>query len=214
MTILTLSVRAPLLFFAFIFVLLALLGCGAAGSSSATQNTTPNNPETWQIRHYQVECTGVGVFTCLQVKQVGSEGWTYFYDAIVGFDYQWGYNYTIAVRVDDIPPAQLMADGASTTTTLLELVERSQELATTVFDFAVGQYGAGALEKTSDDTYRILGGKLLQCAALDCASIDSLLVQEMAMLLELKHNEDPSLPLRLSQIKCSAARSTFRESCL
>ncbi|MDY7020686.1 MAG: DUF4377 domain-containing protein [Cyanobacteriota bacterium] len=44
-----------------------------------------------------VPCTGVVCQECLQVRESSEDEWVLFYDAITGFDYEPGYDYTIRI---------------------------------------------------------------------------------------------------------------------
>ena len=63
--------------------------------------------KTIYIGSTMVPCEGEASQMCLQVKENPMGEYTYFYDQIVGFDYEEGYEYVIKIReetVDD-PPA-------------------------------------------------------------------------------------------------------------
>lgn len=56
-----------------------------------------NKELTLTIYHYKVPGVGEGAQLCYLVKK-GSGSREIFYDQIEGFEYQWGYNYTITVE--------------------------------------------------------------------------------------------------------------------
>ncbi|KAA3658010.1 MAG: META domain-containing protein [Chloroflexi bacterium] len=68
----------------------------------------------------KVDCVGVGPQECLLVKEGVDGEWELFYDEIVGFTWEPGYEYELRVRIDQVqnPPA----DGSSILWTLLDVV--------------------------------------------------------------------------------------------
>lgn len=76
------------------------------------------------IADSKVDCVGVAPMKCLQIKENKTSNWTYFYNAIEGFDYEEGYFYKIKVAVETIenPPA----DGSSLKYKLIEILDKSK----------------------------------------------------------------------------------------
>lgn len=77
------------------------------------------------IADAKADCVGVAPQKCLQIKEAGNpDGWTYFYNAIEGFDYEEGYFYKIKVAVTTVenPPA----DGSSLRYELIEVLGQSK----------------------------------------------------------------------------------------
>jgi hypothetical protein len=89
---------------------------------SCEDSTNEQNTKTLYISDHLVDCTGVGPQKCMLVKEKIEDDFTYFYDNIVGFDYEAGYNYTLKVRVDAIknPPA----DGSFLKYSLVEILKK------------------------------------------------------------------------------------------
>lgn len=71
----------------------------------------------------KVECEGVGPQECLLVKESVDGDWELFYDEIVGFTWEAGFEYELRIRVDQVenPPA----DGSSILWTLLDVVAKT-----------------------------------------------------------------------------------------
>jgi len=163
------------------------------------------------INHYKSECGSRIMALCLQSRVSENDTWTNFYDPIIGFEYEWGYNYQLKVSIENIenPPQ----DSSSLKYTLLEVVEKEKESTTSLFDISVSRI-SGLISKESNNVYKIYADKLITCVTIDCATIDSLMLQDMAILFEFKHQSDPLDPLVLTQIKCSSSRESFRNSCL
>ncbi len=186
--------------------LLAMLATAGCNSDSTTTET-----RTFYVNHHKAECGAAALVMCLQTKVNLDDNWLNFFDVIQGFDYEWGYTYKIEVKVETVenPPA----DASSLKYTLLSVLEKQQEPATTLFDVSASR-ATGLITKVSDGLYRIYDDKDFSCTPTQCATVDTLIVQDLGVLLEVSHNPDPAQPLVLSQVKCSAARASFNDSCL
>src|SRR4051794_33557699 len=53
------------------------------------------------VYHYKVPCVGENVQWCYRIKKNDSEP-QFLHDRIEGFEYEWGYNYTISVETVNI----------------------------------------------------------------------------------------------------------------
>jgi heat shock protein HslJ len=82
--------------------------------------------KTLYVGPYLVDCVGVAPQKCLLVKRDPKADWSLFYDQIVGFDYEGGFNHVLLVREEEIenPPA----DASSLRWTLVEVVEKTRSL--------------------------------------------------------------------------------------
>jgi len=93
----------------------------------ACENNETNQPnnETLLIASKKVACVGVGQQTCLLIKKTNQENWTYFYDTIIGFNYEEGFEYKILVSEKNIenPPQ----DASSIETKLIEIVSKIEK---------------------------------------------------------------------------------------
>jgi len=163
------------------------------------------------LNHYKSECGSFELTLCVQSRVAENDDWSFFYDRIEGFEYEWGFNYKIKVKIDDIdnPPE----DSSSIKYTLLEIIEKIKEPTTSLFDVSVSR-ATGLLVKESENIYKIYNDKEIECLDSGCEIIDSLIAQDIAILLEFKHQIDTAAPLELTQVKCSASRESFRDSCL
>jgi heat shock protein HslJ len=83
---------------------------------AATEQTLFVGPE-------QVDCTGVGPQKCLLVKETADAEYTYFYDSIVGFTWEEGFEYELIVRVVNIPEPPM--DASSLRYELVEIVSQT-----------------------------------------------------------------------------------------
>ncbi len=178
-------------------------GCGADAEK-------PRSSDLY-LNHYKSECGSFELALCVQSKVNVSDDWSFFYDNIEGFEYEWGFTYKIKVIIEDIenPPQ----DSSSVKYTLLEVIEKIKEPTTSLFDISVSR-ATGLLVKESENIYKIYNDKEIECLDSSCETIDSLIAQDMAILLEFKHQVDTEAPLELIQIKCSTPRESFRDSCL
>lgn len=128
------------------FLLLAaatlLTGCGEPNPSSSRQSDM-----RFKISHYKVPCTGADVQLCLLVSKDGGET-EYFYDAIEGFEYEWGYEYEISV--EQSPVKQPMADASSVSYKLKAIVQKARVAPETEFELPLNMEGLALVE--SGDT--------------------------------------------------------------
>lgn len=185
--------------------LLVIAGCGHESDSNT------HSSSDLYLNHYKSECGSFELALCVQSRVNVSDDWSFFYDHIEGFEYEWGFTYRIKVKIEGIenPPE----DSSSVKYTLLEIIERIKEPTTSLFDISVNR-ATGLLVKESENIYKIYNDKEIECLDSSCETIDSLIAQDMAILLEFKHQIDTEAPLELIQIKCSASRESFRDSCL
>jgi heat shock protein HslJ len=79
--------------------------------------------KTLQVAAALATCTGVTPQSCLQVRETSDAAWTLLHDAIVGFDYEPGFLYTIQVIEEQVanPPA----DGSSLRRTLVSILSKT-----------------------------------------------------------------------------------------
>jgi Domain of unknown function (DUF4377) len=101
--------------------------------SVACNPTSLNMPEeiVLTVYHYKVPCVGENVRLCYRVKKNDSET-QFFYDEIEGFDYDWGFNYTI--RVEKVNQSNPVSDASSFTYKLKEVIKKEEALPGQTFD--------------------------------------------------------------------------------
>lgn len=77
---------------------------------------------TLDVASALVPCQGAFPQECFRVRQQPDTNWTLFYDAIQGFDYEHGFEYTITVVRSSVrnPPA----DGSSFAYRLLSILRK------------------------------------------------------------------------------------------
>jgi len=162
------------------------------------------------IDHYKSECFGLALSLCLRSRSSSATDWSLFYETIEGFNYEWGNVYRLKVNVSSVdnPPQ----DSSSKKYTLVEVLSKEPESTATTFDIAASR-ASGLVVKKSAGLYELYGEKEFSCTTQQCASIESLIAQDFAVLFEFTHNSTPSEPMNLSQIKCSASRESFNTSC-
>ena len=66
--------------------------------SCSTQYNLKPDEVVMYIAADQVDCVGVVPMKCMKVKENKSAEWLYFYDPIIGFDYEKGYEYELIVQ--------------------------------------------------------------------------------------------------------------------
>ena len=77
---------------------------------------------TLDVASQRVPCQGVGPQECFRVREHPDTTWSLFYDAIEGFTFEPGFEYTIRVRVTEIanPPQ----DGSSAAYRLIAILRK------------------------------------------------------------------------------------------
>ncbi len=77
------------------------------------------------IASTKVDCIGVGPQTCLLVKKDNQQNWIYFYDTILNFIHEDGYEYELLISEKEIkdPPQ----DASSIEYTLIEIISKKQK---------------------------------------------------------------------------------------
>jgi heat shock protein HslJ len=83
----------------------------------------PATEQTLFVGPEQVDCTGVAPQKCLLVKEEPDADNTFFYNSIVGFNWEAGYEYELRVNVVSIPNP--LADASSLRYELVEVIDRS-----------------------------------------------------------------------------------------
>lgn len=118
-----------------------------AGNTARTNSKTPEKTETMTVQHYKVPCQGESVQLCYLVKTPGQADWEYCYDEIQGFEYEWGYVYTLEVNKTTIdnPPQ----DGSSIAIRLVKVLKK--EAVAESFELPLSMDSAVLLEKNSGE---------------------------------------------------------------
>lgn len=163
------------------------------------------------IQHHKVGCQGEGYQTCLLTRDSDRDSWSYFYDHIEGFEFEWGYQYELRVLVTEVvdPPA----DASSLAYSLVELVRKVKVDVDSSFEFNLFP-GQGFVERVSTTEFQLGQEVSFNCDVSTCDTVASLLTQEMAMVLKFQHADDTSGRLRLQEIRCSDTPIQFYQSCL
>ena len=163
------------------------------------------------IQHHKVACEGSFYQTCLLTRDSEQDSWTYFYDDIEEFEFEWGYQYELRVISTEVvnPPA----DASSRTYSLVELVRKVKVDEDSSFEFNL-MPDSGFAERVSTTEFQLAREVNFSCDTSTCDTVASLLTQEMAMVLIFQHADDSSGRLRLQEISCSDTPTQFYESCL
>ncbi len=98
---------------------------------SVPKNNDMENADTYEINFHQVVCYGVGAQWCMQIKTKNEKDWTFHYDQIEGFKYDWGYNYTISV--DKIKVKNPQQDASSEKLVLKSVINKIKVAENTSF---------------------------------------------------------------------------------
>ncbi|MCA9928993.1 MAG: DUF4377 domain-containing protein [Anaerolineales bacterium] len=87
------------------------------------ENTESFTEKTVLVGAEKVDCVGVGPQECYLVKENADDEWTYYYDEIIGFTWEPGYEYELKIRETRLlnPPA----DGSSIIWSLISVVSQT-----------------------------------------------------------------------------------------
>jgi len=163
------------------------------------------------IAPYKVECEGFHLSQCWQITTSDNSDVTYVYEAIDGFDYQWGYQYELLVTVSKQP--SLMSDTLQQRYDLVEIVHKSHYHHQQGFEY-VARYANESIVKVASGKYQLAGGQTMVCETTACASIDSALTQGHSALLKINYSEQPGEALELAGVLCTDSRSAFKSTCM
>ena len=109
----------------FIFFSILNINC------SAPKNNDLENADTYEVNFHQVICYGEGAQWCMQVKSKNDKDWTFHYDQIEGFKYEWGYKYTVSV--DKIKIKNPPQDASSEKWVLKSVLKKEKKAENTTF---------------------------------------------------------------------------------
>ncbi len=119
-------------------------------SCACTKKSTVQEKDdvfTYWVSGSKEPCQGMVPMECMMVKKGADfekHEWTYFYDAIDGFNYTPGFTYKLRVKEEHIPIDQVPADASSIRYTLVELLEKNIDMKGV---YATGLHDIWALEK-------------------------------------------------------------------
>jgi hypothetical protein len=166
--------------------------------------------EVLYINNHKVECDSFQLQLCLQIRSNESDDWELFDENISGLSYQWGHDYKLEVEVKDTQdPTE---DNPSKTYKWVKTLSNSTT-SQEAFEISVSRNPInGLIKKTADDRYKIYNDKEIKCSTTDCEKLESFRSNDRAVVLSLKHNNNPSEPLDLINIVCDAPRDTFEKT--
>ncbi len=109
--------------------LLFLLGTIFFLSCSAGDKN--QDQHVYWVNSTKVSCVGLAPTKCLQIQKsetLDPSAWEAFHAPIQGFDYQTGYIYKIVVKENHLDPSDIPADVSSVEYSLVEILEKRQDL--------------------------------------------------------------------------------------
>ena len=104
---------------------------------SCTAGDTQGSKHVYWINSTKVSCVGMAPTKCLQVQRsemLDPAAWENFHAPIKGFEYEPGYIYKLLVRERHLDPDSIPADASSIEYTLVEILERRQDMKLRVND--------------------------------------------------------------------------------
>ena len=167
--------------------------------------------QRFHIAPYQLECQGFQLALCLLNMPADQADAQILYGSIEGFDYEWGYEYELLVRVAS--EASQLADALQPSHQLVEVISKSDYPYQQSFEYAA-RYTQESLVKVAPGEYLLAGYQTLLCDATSCPSIESALTQNQSALLRIQYGDQPGEALRLVAVICVESLSAFNEACL
>lgn len=110
------------------------------------------------VNSTKVSCVGLAPTKCLQIQKSETpdpSAWESFHGSIQGFDYQAGYVYKIVVKENHLDPANLPADASSIEYTLVEILEKRQDLRLRINDIWVAIEIKGEILPSEEDGFSL-----------------------------------------------------------
>ncbi|MCL7762158.1 DUF4377 domain-containing protein [Polaribacter sp. Z014] len=83
------------------------------------------NYKTLIIASTKVDCVGVDPQKCLLIREVDKQNWEYFYDSIIGFNYEEGFEFEILISEEEIENS--LQDASSIKTTLIKVISKIEK---------------------------------------------------------------------------------------
>ena len=87
------------------------------------KNVLPPNTQVWTINSERAQCEGVTTMQCLLVKKQGQKTFEFFYDNIIGFDFERGFTYVIWVK-EELKTPPIPADASIYNYVLVKVVSK------------------------------------------------------------------------------------------
>lgn len=107
------------------------------------------------VNSTKVSCVGLASTKCLQIQKSETpdpSAWESFHGSIQGFEYEAGYIYKIVVKENHLDPADLPADASSIEYTLVEILEKRQDLKLRINDIWVAIEIKGEILPSEEDS--------------------------------------------------------------
>jgi hypothetical protein len=165
-----------------------------AGASVVLLTSACDDTREIEVNHYRQSCSGMSAQLCYLTRDVGEADWSYFYDGIDGFEFEWGHSYRLTVIEHTIanPPA----DGSSVETTLEQIVDDQVVPAGTTFNFNVAVSDHLIQRDAEGQGGQFTDGKLFICDTPEvCDDLDALLSGSADFEVVFQHADDVSDPL-------------------
>lgn len=89
------------------------------------KQTLPPNTQVWTINAERAQCEGATTMQCLLVKKQGQKSFEFFYNNIIGFDYEEGFTYVIWVKQEAKTPP-IPADASIYNYVLVKVVSKKE----------------------------------------------------------------------------------------
>jgi hypothetical protein len=141
----------------------------------------------YEIDHHGIECGGESLDLCLLAREAGDVTFVPLFPIPTGFEYRWGYRYT--VEVAETPIANPPADGPGIRRHLQAVRREEQVAAGTRFEVILTG-GEGRVVQIGEHRFSIYGVAEFECASsLRCAELAALLVAGRRIMFSMRHVE-------------------------
>jgi hypothetical protein len=170
------------------------LTLAATLAATACGTTDPDDVRTVDVAAHKAVCAGPFFRFCLQIRDVGSDEWTFAYDTPIGFEFEWGVRQRIVIEEEPIenPPP----DGSSIRRTLVRIQDRRSLAADSVFTLVVP---GGATSESETGVHQFhFGSEAFACTGrADCDQLATALGGNDAVEVTLALAGSAEAPFRL-----------------
>ncbi len=140
---------------------LLLAGCGGSGELEGTAKVI-------EVDSYLQSCIGEAVAVCMRIREDGESDYTLFYDSITGFDYDFGYSYTL--EVEELMISDPPQDGSSLEWKLVQVVSKVEDDIGTEYSLSFSGNLDSAVTLVGDE-YQVFDINFSCLPELDCGSL-------------------------------------------
>ena len=187
-----------------------LLGCGGSSDDGVVR--------TFEIGAFKTECSAFIYFDCNTTRSADDTQWLGMYPGIAGFDFEWGYEYTVRFR--DTPIDNPPQDSLGFNRELVEVVRKTPVPAGTEFTLALrasdpsSSNGFRFFTRLDATTFEWFFDTQISCLTPEvCSDLSAAVDQDHKFLATFTFRPELGLPIILTQIVCSEPNRYSRVLC-